>query len=252
MKKLVTIFAAVVFLIGTSLNASTQSVEKLNLYQDAFIPTANGCGVDISSQRQDELDLKCFAIIEKKILETGKCSVIDLGGGNGTYSMAMARLGASVIMIDIEEMSQENLNLASNENLKFRFIQKDFNELTNSDIPNNFDILYSQRAIHYIPYEEAKKLLKTLFAQIDHGGFLFLSANGWDTEYGKTYPDREKPVEKRFNYLTPKMQKKHGIYHKVVTYKKEEMAALLESCGFKEISVTSSLFGNIKATAKKP
>ncbi|NGX63289.1 MAG: hypothetical protein KR126chlam6_00697 [Candidatus Anoxychlamydiales bacterium] len=82
-------------------------------------------------------------------------------------------------------------------------------------------------------------------------GAIFISAAGWDTEYGKTYPDRMKEIEDRFNFVTPDMQQKHGIMQKIVTYKEEDMVRLLTEVGFSEINVTSSAFGNIKATARK-
>ena len=85
------------------------------------------------------------------------------------------------------------------------------------------------------------------------GGAIFISAGGWNSEYGKTFPDRDKPIEQRFNFVTPEMEEKHGFTHKIVTYKEEEMAALLEKAGFSDIHVASSAFGNIKAMAcKKP
>lgn len=49
----------------------------------------------------------------------------------------------------------------------------------------------------------------------------------------------------------PDMQQKHGIVHKIVTYKKEDMVSLLMEAGFSEINVTCSAFDNIKATARK-
>ena len=113
-------------------------------------------------------------------------------------------------------------------------------------------MLYSQRAIHYVPYRTAEKILRQMFNRMAKDGMVYISAAGYDTEYGKTYPDRSKPVEERFNFVTPDMQEKHGIFQKIVTYKEEEMAALLKGAGFTDIHVTHSAFGNIKAVAHKP
>lgn len=80
----------------------------------------------------------------------------------------------------------------------------------------------------------------------------YISAAGYDTEYGKTYPDRDKPVEERFNFVTFDMREKHAIFHRIATYKEDDMASLLRSSGFAVLQVTRSAFGNIKAMATKP
>ena len=65
-------------------------------------------------------------------------------------------------------------------------------------------------------------------------------------------PGRDKKVEDRYNFVTPDMQEKHGITHKIVTYTEQELEKLLKSVGYTDVNVTRSAFGNIKATAYKP
>lgn len=222
--------------------------EPLNQYGDKFKPTDDGHGVDIASQRQDELDKASLAFIRQA---NKPMRAVDLGGGFGIHSVRMAEAGADVTMIDIADMTADSFrNSAASQ--KLRFVQKDFAALSPEDLPERFDVLYSQRAIHYVPYDEAKKTLRMMFNHMVQGGAVFISAAGWDTEYGKTYPDRDKPVQERFCMVTPDMQEKHGIRHNIVTYKEEELARLLEDSGFSDVSVTRSAFGNIKATAFKP
>ena len=50
---------------------------------------------------------------------------------------------------------------------------------------------------------------------------------------------------------TKRLQRKHGITHRIVTYKEDDLADLLKDVGFSDITVTRSDFGNIKATAWK-
>lgn len=221
--------------------------EPLNQYGDQFRPTEDGRGVDIASQRMDELDKAALDFIRaaKKPV-----SAVDLGGGFGAHAVRMVEAGADVTMIDAADMRTAEFRNAE-KGAGLRFLQKDFTALQPEDIPEGLDVLYSQRAIHYVPHAAAQKLLRMIFNRMAQGGAVFISAAGWDTEYGKTYPDRGKPVEERFNYVTPDMQEKHGITHKIVTYREEEMAALLAEAGFAEVKVTHSAFGNIKATARK-
>lgn len=225
--------------------------EPLNQYGDAFKPTDDGRGVDIASQRQDELDLAAVAAVQARKTP----AVVDLGGGFGTQSLRFAAAGASVTMIDLADMASENFARAVAAGQaaegQLRFVKKDFSAITAADIPDSIDILYSQRAIHYVPYAEAKRILTQMFNAMSKGGEVFISAAGWDTEYGKTYPDRDKPVEERFSMVAPDMQEKHGITHRIVTYAEQDMEKLLKESGFADIRVTRSGFGNIKAQARK-
>lgn len=230
--------------------------EPLNQYGDRFKPTDDGHGVDIASQRQDELDILSLAFVREQVAAGKKICAVDLGGGFGAHSIRLAEAGARVTMIDIADMASENFRKAVDEKRvapdSLRFVGKDFTLLSAEDLPADIDLLYSQRAIHYAPYNEAKNVLSLMFNRMVKGGMVFISAAGYDTEYGKTYPDRGKPVQDRFNFVTADMQAKHGITHKIVTYTETEMKDLLESAGFSEVKVTRSAFGNIKATARKP
>jgi len=230
--------------------------DSLNTYGDSFRPTEDGRGVDISSQRQDALDQGAVAAVERRARDTGRAvTAVDLGGGFGAQSVRMARAGAAVTLIDRADMARETFANAVRDGLpedRLRFVQKDFDAVDAADVPEDFDVLYSQRALHYVPYDTAKALLRTLFNRMATGGEAFVSAAGWDTEYGKTYPDRDKPVAERFAKVTPDMQEKHGITHKIVTYTEQDMETLLTETGFADVKVTRSAFGNIKATAHKP
>ncbi|MCK4945392.1 MAG: class I SAM-dependent methyltransferase [Alphaproteobacteria bacterium] len=230
---------------------------SLNQYGDKFKPTKDGHGVDIASQRQDELDIKSVAYVRERLASGHKVKAVDLGGGFGTHSINLAEAGAQVTMVDLADTALGNFNKAiaekrvASEDLKF--IQKDFSALSDADdIPKSIDLLYSQRALHYLPYQEAKKVLSLMFSHMTKGGEVFISMAGYDTEYGKTYPDRDKKVEDRYNFVTPDMQEKHGITHKIVTYTEQELEKLLKSVGYTDVNVTRSAFGNIKATAYKP
>lgn len=229
---------------------------KLNIYGDAPNPTEAGCGMDVSSQRTDALDQASCDFIRARAAKGERVTALDLGGGYGAHAIRMAEAGAErVIMVDKSDMARARFAEAvSGGKVKdgvLAFVQKDFGALTDDDVPQGFQVLYSQRAIHYLPYDDAKSFLTFLFNRMTPGGGVFLSANGWDTEYGKTYPDRDKPVQQRFALVAPDMREKHGIHHPVVTYKAEELKTLLEEAGFREAKAEASAFGNIKATAKR-
>lgn len=156
-------------------------------------------------------------------------------------------------MIDINDMAKDMFAKAAGKAparaAELTFLQKDFKDIKPGDLPEKIDIFYSQRAIHYLRYREAAALLSTLRGRMAQDGIAFISAAGYDTEYGLSTPGRERPIEERYGMVIPEMQEKHGIYHDITLYKKEELGALLNSAGFSVTSLTQSAFGNIKAIA---
>lgn len=225
-------------------------MNDLNQYGDKFQPTEEGRGVDISSQRADELDEASLDFITSLAAIGQDVHAVDLGGGFGAHSVRMAQAGARVTMVDLQDTAAAAF-AQSGFSDRLRFVQKDFAALTRADIPESFDILYSQRAIHYLPYEAAIDVLGLMRGSMKKGGRIYVSAAGRDTEYGLTHPDRDRPVGERFDYVSAEMQKKHGIAHKITIYSQDEFAALLERAGFSDIQLWCSGFGNIKAVAEK-
>lgn len=227
----------------------------INQHGDYFIPAGGGRGVDIASQRRDKLDTESLRYIRSRVKTGRKTIALDLGGGFGAHAIRMAQEGAVVLMIDVAGMAAEQFARASaNQGFppgRLTFLQKDFTQLSPEDIPAGFHVLYSQRAIHFVNYRTAKELMRRLFIHMAPGGAAFVSATGYDTECGRTYLDRSKPVEDRFNHLAPDMQQKHGIEQRLVIYREQDLTALLRSAGFRDVRVWTSSFGNIKAVAKK-
>ncbi|NGX63290.1 MAG: hypothetical protein KR126chlam6_00698 [Candidatus Anoxychlamydiales bacterium] len=148
-----------------SYSRGEENANVLNQYGDKFKPTDSGYGVDISSQRQDELDLKSLSFIREASNSEKKIIAVELGGGFGAHSLNMAMEGATVIMVDIAEMARNTFNKALESKVvkseDLCFIQKDYRDLNESDIPKNFDVLYSQR-VNYVTYDEAKKIIKVV------------------------------------------------------------------------------------------
>ncbi len=237
------------------------NVDKQNLYGDSMDKEKDtgGTGSDIASQRQDELDTASLYYIKKISDQNKRISVLDLGGGFGTHSIKMAGCGANVFMVDHSEIAmakaKSNFLGAINEGKvgadSLQLMQEDFSKLTNDDLPNNVDVLYSQRAIHYVPFNVAQDLLSRISNHMVDGGRVYISASGHGSELGDGYPDIDKSVTERFSFLAEDMQEEHSMEHKVCLYKEEDMTLLLESSGFTVKEVKSSSFGNIKAQAFK-
>jgi cyclopropane fatty-acyl-phospholipid synthase-like methyltransferase len=229
----------------------------INSEGDRFLVTQQGRGVDISSQRMDELDQASITHIQHLNHEgNSPVQVIDLGGGFGVHSIRMAQAGAQVTFIDVDcNTARAKFEAAATEGLipsdSITLHEIDFKDIRKNILPPACSILYSQRALHYIRYDEAQTLLTTLFNTMTWEGKLFLSVAGYDTEYGLTFPDRDKPIQNRYSMVTTDMQEKHGILHPIVTYTENELHDLVDSVGFTVDSLTSSHFGNIKLIARK-
>lgn len=230
-------------------------MSAINDYGDNAVPTPDGYGIDIGSQRQDDLDRQAMAYVLQCLSDGRIPCLVELGGGQGTQAVRFARAGANVLMIDRDNQAEKLFATAITEYglvpecLRFR--QVDFSALTPTDMPEAIDILYSQRAIHYVPYLKAHDLLRICRDRMAEDAMIFISAAGYDTEYGKTFPSRNVPLENRYDFVTPDMQEKHLIYKKIVIYKPEDLYNLLRQAGFRDIEIFESGFGNIKASARK-
>ncbi|MBI5413047.1 class I SAM-dependent methyltransferase [Candidatus Peregrinibacteria bacterium] len=161
-------------------------------------------------------DPKCYwedGRIAKRVLEyprkafKGKIrhgmKVLELGSGSGGNSYIMAKLGADVLGMDIQENIVEYLNkeIASEPDLKLKFQVGDLNK---ADLPeNHFDLILSWNTFHHIQNAErlmveVKKSLKKdgLFVLLEHQHTdsiirKFLAAFFW-----LALPTREKFAEK--------------------------------------------------------
>ena len=223
----------------------------LNLYGDVRTPTPSGHGVDIASQRLDELDLAAIDYIKDFFEEKGSAPVVfDLGCGLGAQSARMAEVGGKVMAFDIDDNKADVLKRASAISLASRvsFVQMDIRK---GLVPIQIrpDVVYSQRMIHYFKFKEAIEVLSTLREKSKDGIAVFISASGLDSELGEGYAHQDKEVTLRYDVLAPAMAEKHAMYGKVCLYSQDDMECLLTLAGLKPRAIYASPFGNIKAIA---
>lgn len=224
--------------------------ESLNLYGDKIVETTGTHGTDIASQRMDDLDRKC---IEYALQLNDKVPfALDIGCGLGIQGVRLAVLGVETLLIDILDISP-TINALSTllgvRNLKL--LKEDARNIKPNNIPKEPDIVFSQRFIHYLKYQEAENLISTLSMMMQPGSRIFISASGLYSELGDGYKDKELPLEKRYYKLGGKMVEKHQIKEPVCLYSEQDISTLVEQFGFASIEVWSSSFGNIKAIFEK-
>jgi len=223
----------------------------INKYGDKLLHTTGTHGADISSQRLDELDISSL-IYALSLTEKNK-TAIDIGCGKGIHSIRLALLGINVHLYDIMDISKQindikevlSLNATS---LIFNHLGIEYAKFE-SDIL--FDIVYSQRFIHYLTYQEAMILMKKLYQHTRIDGQIFISASGMSSELSQNYSNYKEPINSRFGLLSSEMAIKHEIKEPVCLYHLHELEELLTSTGFKKVQIKLSSFGNVKAIFKK-
>jgi uncharacterized UPF0146 family protein len=226
--------------------------QPLNAYGDRLLPTTGRHGGDISSQRIDELDGACLDFVrelrEKGIVPTA----IDIGGGNGAQSRRMAELGAAVVLVDLTDQHD---NISSfNQSIgheAIRFYQDDIRTIDIASFSSFFHLIYSQRMMGCIRYDELGELFRALYRWAMIGARCFVSAGGLDTEVGQDYPHRNFPVADRWSPIAPKMASKHQIFAPQCLYRDKEFADLIFASGFSVVRRWTSPFGNPKVIAEK-
>jgi hypothetical protein len=218
--------------------------EELNLYGDKSHVLDQSHGTDISSVRFDELDRAYIA----QALQDKTNIVVDLGCGRGVPSLIVSTFGNPVRLYDLYT---DEIPIAA---LKTIFHEADVQEFKGdlstqagaATLPARIDILYSQRFLHFLRYEDALALLSAARKTTAKGCCAFLSASGMTSELSIGYGPGSEPVRRRFGKLSPAMADKHQIRELLCLYSKDEFAALLEEAGFGVEKIWLSEFGNVK------
>lgn len=231
------------------------SIESGSAGKYIYAPTHKGFGIDVSHQKLSEIDRQSLSYVFRQASER-TIKAVELGGGYGGQALRLAEAGANVLMIDISDMASDKfvnaINLNPNLIGRLKFFQRDFSRIIDKDLPDGIDLLFSERAIHYVPYLEAKKLLELCHKKMIGGGMAYISAAGYETETGITHLDRHKPVEERFNYISEEMKRKHCIWNKAVIYKENELVDLIRGAGFRVLWSGKSTFGHVSVSAMRP
>jgi hypothetical protein len=220
-------------------------------------PAPRGRGVEVSAGRADPLDTLGLRFIRKYARAGESVKVVDLGGGTGGHSVRMAAAGAEVWMADLSDAARAVFEAAAGNGTvppgRLHFLHGDFADLAEMDVPDNFSMLYSQRALHYLPYAGARSLLQKMSARMAKKGRVYLSVAGVDSPFAENYPHRDRPMEERFSPLAPEMRVKYHLHLPIAVYDDKGLRRLLESSGFTGVKTRLSEAGgwNLQAVARK-
>jgi len=127
---------------------------------------------------------------------------------------------------------------------KFIFLPTDV-KLLETLPTQHFDFVVVQRMIHYLRYQDALELLAKLKQNTPLK--LFISVTGLESDVGRNYRDRSKPVRDRFAPIKHGDQEIFSITEPVCLYTPEEFAVLIQEAGWEIEGLWVSAFGNVKA-----
>jgi|GEM_PF-389038 len=233
------------------------SKNAINKYGDVRSATVTGHGVDIASQRTDDLDKKALAFIKSLTRNReGNIRVLDVGCGPGGQAVRMVQAGASVTALDMVNYSEQintSMRRAGLESgLEFRQAQipQDIDRRANPNLVlEEVSIIFSQRMIHYLPLKRAQRALAVFRDICEEGGRLYLSASGLTSELSDGYKAKNRPLANRFGLVSKAIAEKHAIYQPVCLYTLDELATEVEVAGWQIEEAFLSPFGNVKIVA---
>lgn len=223
---------------------------EINLYGDRYRQPASGCGVDIASQRSDELDRLSLSFACDLVNRGETPIALDAACGLGGQAFRLAAVGAKVTAFDAADLAETVAATAAAAGLADRvtFVRGDLREVS-ALVGGPFNIICCQRAIHYLPWAEAVSVVKGFAGLLAPAGRLYLSASGLGSELGVSYPHALLPRASRYAPLSPQMASKHGIVGPVCLYTPEDLRDLFTAASLTAMSVFASPFGNIKGIA---
>ena len=121
-------------------------------------------------------------LIENKIIKP--CKVLDIGCGEGFYSIYLASEDFDVTGIDISEnaikLAKEN---AMGQNVKIKFMPLDINDL--DKINDKFDFIFEWAILHHIIPKQRQKYVKNIKRILSkRGKYLSICFNNQNPDFG--------------------------------------------------------------------
>lgn len=211
-----------------------------------------GQGIDVASQRADDLDERCLAFLDARFAQSPatRPSALDLACGRGGQTLRMVACGALVTAVDRHDHGADIQRALTGRPIQPPiFIQADMRALPKALPHAPYDAIICQRAIHYLRYSEAVTAVHAWTHYLKPGGRVFLSASGLGSELGRRYPHKDRPIVERFAYLAPDMAHRHAIQQPVCLYEAMDIVDLLHAAGLGIVDVFLSPFGNVKSIA---
>lgn len=123
--------------------------------------------------------------------------ILDIGCGTGNFSMKLAKMGCSVIGIDIsEEMLSIARKKAEQEGLNIEFYNMDLYHLDFED--EAYDGVFSMAAFEFI--KEPQKAMDEIFRVVKKNGKILIGTINRDSKWGELYLSEDFQKNTVFKY----------------------------------------------------
>jgi SAM-dependent methyltransferase len=204
--------------------------------RNVLVPAGNGCGY--AGRPRYEL-----TALERKVL--GNCHTLarrlssgnnvvrpkffELGCGTGVLSVGLVRNGGFVTAVDRENLLCQEAQDFCHEGL-INAIIKPAEKLYPQEIPNVLHGFVAQRFLHWLPYNQARGLLKRAADKMQPGARLYVTVAGFSCPLGQGYAHTEKtPLRNRY---APSHPMDGAFGQNITLYTGDEIFKLLRDTGF--------------------
>lgn len=195
-----------------------------------YVTTDYGCGYAGRASEPDHLVRDALSWCDK-LKKGGRIpEILEVGCGDGSTALAFAQQGALVTAIDRENNLRDNAKaIAEAASDKITFLFKPAQHLKSSDMPDDIHIFFSNRTLHWMPYNQTKALLEQASRKMRPASKLFISVMNFKAHVAEGYPyTAHTPIARRFAPSSSDSRFKHPL----TLYTASEITGLLETTGF--------------------
>ena len=205
-------------------------------------------GVDVASNRLDELDRSLLQLVSEVSAIGGAPRVLELGAGRGGLTLHLLAAGAQVTAVDCADVADYYAPLHVAYPGQLQFIQTDILSFVVQEVGvRYFDVVSCQRTLHYLQADEVAIILSRLQTMCT---WLYLSVTGTESAIGFAHPCGDAPLAERFAILPPAAQKTFSISAPLCPYTSAEVQDVLMYAGWHITFFRTSAFGNHKIIAQ--
>ncbi len=220
--------------------------------------STHGYGFYTASTMQEGLLGTARHAIDESLKNNHVPHVVDIGAGQGHQALRMAQAGAFVTMADIYDArtGKNDIDIADMiAQDKMDMLCKDWHDLSLADFKRPIDILYSQRSLSYVSYQDVIDLFTLLKKKMNNGidgsAYIFAAFNGIDSFYGMTHPLRDEDISKRHGFVSDRVKEKMFVTSKMTVYSEDDVKILMtDVLGFYDIRIYVTRFDNIQVSAR--
>lgn len=189
------------------------------------LPTNGRNGLCASFFNPDQLDIEALNYAKQLKEHSEKNEILYVADvGCSSYfpqAIRFAQLGLTVDGFDIEKPMDEYTTINQELGNKINYIQTDL-KLPLKPPNHYYSIVYSNRFISHLTFQEAKNLLQHFINHANIGCRFYISFGSLEScESG--YPDRQKPIEERYSRLSDERSLKHQLTVPICLYSRNDI-----------------------------